>query len=117
MLAACPGVVDAVAYGVDVPGTEGKAGMAALVVDGGFALAALHAHLAGALPGYARPLFVRLCPAIARTGTFKLGKHTLARDGLATGEDALWFADRAAGGYVLFDPGLRARIAGGSIPL
>src|SRR5256885_10175516 len=54
VLGACPGVSDAVVYAVPVPGTEGRAGMAAVVVAAQFELAALRRHL-HALPGYARP--------------------------------------------------------------
>jgi len=55
------GIEQAVAYGVEVPGTDGRAGMAALSyvgdkLDG----AALAAHLRAQLPAYAIPLFLRL---------------------------------------------------------
>ncbi len=112
-IAACPGVTDAVAYGVTVPGTEGKAGMAALSASGGFDLAALHAHLGRSLPSYARPLFIRLCPAIERTGTFKLSKVALAREGFAG--EAVWFDDGNA--YVPLDAARRARIERGAAAL
>ncbi len=42
---AFPGIREAAVYGVAVPGTEGAAGMAALVADGTLDLAALRAHL------------------------------------------------------------------------
>ncbi len=113
---ACPGVADAAVYGVAVPGTEGRAGMAAVVPGAGFSLAVLRAHLAP-LPSYARPLFVRLCPALAVTGTFKLSKAGLAQEGYAGGADPVWFDDRAAGAYVPLDPALRHRLATGSVPV
>ena len=47
-IAPCPGVTEAVVYGVAIPGTEGRAGMAAIVVDDGFDLAALRAASRGA---------------------------------------------------------------------
>jgi fatty-acyl-CoA synthase len=47
-----PGVLEGVVYGVAVPGTEGRAGMAALVVDARFDLqAVLHSHLEQAIAG------------------------------------------------------------------
>ena len=55
-----PGVRQANVYGVAIPGTEGRAGMAALVTEPEIDLAALRAHLASRLPHYARPL-QRLC--------------------------------------------------------
>src|SRR5437762_14248722 len=80
VITACPGVSDAVVYGVSVPGTEGRAGMAAVVVAAQFELAALRHHLQ-ALPAYARPLFIRIVPSIELTGTFRLKKSWLARQG------------------------------------
>src|SRR5256885_2511728 len=80
VITACPGVSDAVVYGVGVPGTEGRAGMAAVVVAAQFELAALRRHLQ-ALPAYARPLFIRIVPSIELTGTFRLKKSELARQG------------------------------------
>ena len=50
-----PGVKEANVYGVEVPGGEGKAGMAALVADAGFDLGGAAAHLEKNLPSYARP--------------------------------------------------------------
>ena len=115
VLASCPGVVDAAVYGVALPGRDGAAGMAALVVEEEFDLAVLHARVTAALPGYARPLLVRLCAAIDRTGTFKLAKTALARDGLDTGSDATWLYQRGSGTYLLFDASLRARLMDGSL--
>ncbi len=43
VLAAAPGIREANVYGVSVPGAEGRAGMASLVVDGDFSLDALPA--------------------------------------------------------------------------
>ena len=37
----CPGVVEATTYGVEIPGADGRAGMAAIVVDDGFDLGEL----------------------------------------------------------------------------
>jgi fatty-acyl-CoA synthase len=90
VLRACPGVLDAASYGVAMPGADGKAGMAALVGDGTFDFAVLHVHLAVRLPSYARPLFVRLCPALETTGTFRLRKADLAREGYAASNDPVW---------------------------
>ena len=61
-LSAVPGIQEANVYGVAVPGMDGRAGMAALVVDGGFDIAGLAHRLEGRLPHYARPVFLRLQP-------------------------------------------------------
>ncbi|MBO0722402.1 MAG: long-chain-acyl-CoA synthetase, partial [Blastocatellia bacterium] len=70
-ITAMPGVREAVAYGVPIPGHEGRAGMAALVVDPDFDLATFRRCLAERLPRYARPLFIRICQQIETTTTFK----------------------------------------------
>jgi fatty-acyl-CoA synthase len=70
-LCALPDVREGVVFGVEVPRTEGRAGMAALVVDRGFDLRAFRAEVVRRLPPYARPLFLRRLPGLESTGTFK----------------------------------------------
>ena len=115
-LTGAPGVVEATVYGVAVPHRDGRAGMAALVTGEGFSLAALRLHLASRLPAYARPVFLRLQPAIDSTDTFKHRKAPLVRDGFdpAAVPDPLYVDDRSAGAYVPVDAALHARIADGT---
>lgn len=80
-LTAFPGVEEANVYGVTVDGADGRAGMAALVVDGAFDTKAFGEHVKRELPTYAQPLFVRLLPALDTTGTFKIRKLDLVADG------------------------------------
>jgi fatty-acyl-CoA synthase len=119
IIAACRGVADAAVYGVEVPGTEGRAGMAALVTDEHFDLAELRRALLERLPDYARPLFVRIVSSIELTGTFKLRKQELALEGYDPERvsDALYMADAAIGAYVPLDPGLHARLKAGKVRL
>ncbi|MCY1532792.1 hypothetical protein D9M68_680810 [compost metagenome] len=79
VLGAFPGVEDAVVYGVEIPGTNGRCGMAALRLAEGAQLdcAALAAHLDQELPVYAAPLFIRLLSEVETTGTFKYKKADL----------------------------------------
>lgn len=94
VLRQCRGVVDVAVYGVAVPGADGKAGMAALVVEQGvFDFAALRAHLKVQLPAYARPMFVRICPALPSTGTFRLRKTELAQQSYDQSTDPVWVND------------------------
>ncbi len=113
----CAGVVDAVVYGVAVPGVEGRAGMAAVAGDDAFSLQALSAHIMAALPAFARPLFIRLCRSIPHTTTFKLRQEDLAREGLAVsdGNDSLWFNDPASGRVIPCDSGVLSAIATGRL--
>jgi fatty-acyl-CoA synthase len=76
-----PGVREVIAYGVPVPGQEGKAGMVALVVDGKFSAKAFAEWVDHELPSFARPAFVRLIKSAETTGTFKYRKVDLVKDG------------------------------------
>ncbi len=118
-IVACPGVSEAVAYGVAVPGADGRAGMAALVIDESFDVATLRRHLAEHLPGYARPLFLRLCATVEKTATFRPRKQELARDGYDPNAiaDPILFDDRAAGAFVRVDAALYGRIQAGALRL
>jgi fatty-acyl-CoA synthase len=115
VLAGCRGVKDVAVYGVSVPGTEGRAGMAALVVDPEFDPAALRHELAGKLPDYARPVFLRLVATLEVTGTFKLRKQELAAQGFDPGrtDDPLYFAAPGTGRYERLEGPLHARIVQG----
>jgi fatty-acyl-CoA synthase len=114
-----PGVPEATVYGVAIPGTEGAAGMAALVVDGTLDLPKLRTHLARVLPPYARPLFLRIQDRIAVTATFKHQKNELVREGFdpAATEDVIYFDDPSQQAYVRLDGALFERIKAGAVRL
>jgi fatty-acyl-CoA synthase len=111
-VATCPGVAEAVVYGVAVSGTEGRAGMAAIVADETFDLAALREHLANSLPEYARPLFLRIRSEIVVTETFKPRKGDLSREGFDPAEttDDIFFYDRERESFIKIDSELHDRI-------
>jgi fatty-acyl-CoA synthase len=98
-LQAAPGVQEANVYGVEVPGSDGRAGMVALVTGPEFDIKTLGEHVARELPPYAQPLFVRLLPQMETTGTFKLRKTELVADGYdpARVKGALFFHDGKRG--------------------
>ena len=104
VLNAAPGVSETSVYGVVVPGTEGRAGMAAVVLREGadFDGRAFYAHGERHLPGYARPAFVRLVREMDVTGTLKHRKVTLAAEGYDATRvaDPLFVRDDAARTYV-----------------
>jgi fatty-acyl-CoA synthase len=107
-----PGVTQANVYGVTVPGADGRAGMATLVTEQEFDLAAFRTHLISRLPGYARPLFLRIRSEIEVTGTFKYTKTDLARQGYdpsATADD-LYFNHPEREAFVRIDKALYDRI-------
>jgi fatty-acyl-CoA synthase len=106
VLRACPGVVEAVVYGVSVPGAEGRAGMALLSIDEGFDLEELARRL-GTLPPYARPLFLRLAREIVTTETFKPKRRVYVEEGFDPKlvQDPIWTFDRGEDAYVPLDAG------------
>ena len=79
--AGCAGCQAAHIYGVAVKGHDGRCGMAALEVEEDFDLRAFHAHMVERLPGYARPVFLRIVSSLAVTETFKQKKQLLAQEG------------------------------------
>jgi fatty-acyl-CoA synthase len=116
---AFPSIIEAAVYGVAVPGAEGMAGMAAIVVDGALDLVAFRKHLACRLPAYARPLFLRFRDRLDVTATFKQKKSDLVRDGFdpVTTRDAIYFADPVQKRYVRVDRPLFGRIQSGAVRL
>jgi fatty-acyl-CoA synthase len=119
VVAAFPGVTEAIVYGVTVPGAEGRAGMAAIVADSSLDLAGYARHLADRLPEYARPVFLRFRDNIEMTSTFKPRRHDLVRDGYdpARTTDALYFNDRASRAFVKIDAAVLERINAGAVRL
>jgi fatty-acyl-CoA synthase len=117
VVTSCPGVTSAVVYGVSVARNEGRAGMAAIVVDDRFDLGRFHAVLAESLPDYARPLFLRICREIDVTGTFKFQKQDLAREGFDPSlvSDPLYLNDRRRCAFVALDLPAHERIANGAL--
>ena len=62
---------DSIVYGVEVPGAEGRAGMAAIVEpEGGLDLKQFLQAVKHQLPSYAVPLFVRIVEEVDLTGRF-----------------------------------------------
>ncbi|XP_036612934.1 solute carrier family 27 member 3 isoform X2 [Trichosurus vulpecula] len=95
-------------YGVTVPGQEGRAGMAALVLrpPHSLDLDRLYAHIAEFLPPYAQPRFLRIQESLDTTETFKQQKVRLAGEGFnpSTVHMPLYVLDQTAGAYVPLTP-------------
>jgi fatty-acyl-CoA synthase len=113
----CPGVIDSTTYGVTVPGADGRAGMAAIVIDQNFNFEILTDHLARRLPSYAHPLFVRISDALDATETFKQKKHQLICEGFdpALVNDMLYFKDPVSTIYCHLDEESFANIVRGKV--
>jgi fatty-acyl-CoA synthase len=121
-LGLAPGVVQANVYGVEIPGYDGRAGMAALVVEPGFDLEALHAHAHKRLAPFARPVFLRIHGddiAEHTTGTFKMRKVDLVREGFDPDrvKETLYLDDPGTDAYVRLDAALYADVTAGKVRL
>ncbi len=119
VMSAFAGIHEANVYGVEVPGREGRAGMAAIVCEEGLNLVDLRSYLAAHLPDYARPLFLRIRGEIDATATFKQRKIALVKDGFdpANIADALFLDDPRTGAYVRLDGTLYKQIVSGEVRL
>ncbi|PIC00911.1 long-chain-acyl-CoA synthetase [Caulobacter sp. X] len=117
-LAAIEHVLEVNVYGVPVGDLDGKAGMAALVADPEFDLAAFAQYVDEHLPSYARPIFLRLQQAIETTGTFKYRKVDLVGDGFdpTRTKDPLYFRDPNKG-YVKITKAVFAKLQAGGYKL
>ncbi|MBF6300681.1 long-chain-acyl-CoA synthetase [Nocardia amamiensis] len=109
-------IAQAVVYGVDIPGTDGKAGMAAVTLHPGaqFDPVALAKLAYEQLPGYAVPLFVRVVPELEHTSTFKSRKVELRKQGYTPNPDSTLYvlAGRTEGYVPAYDDYLAAVAAG-----
>jgi citronellyl-CoA synthetase len=105
-------------YGVEVPKADGRAGMAAIILaDNVDALdiKGFSAHVVTNLPSYARPVFLRIQPEMDTTGTFKMVKGDLRKQGydLDQVEDEIYVMKPGSDLYELLDADYAALIKSG----
>ncbi|WNZ77103.1 long-chain-acyl-CoA synthetase [Pseudomonas sp. P105] len=112
-------IAEAVAYGVEINGTNGRAGMAAITPSESLAtldFAELLQFLQCKLPAYAVPLFLRIKVKMDTTGTFKYQKNRLkseAFDPCATDDEPVYAWLPGTATYVRVDRQLAAQIQQG----
>ena len=75
------GIAEATVIGVHVPNMDGQAGLAAVVPIGEFDPDRFWSAVSE-LPAYAQPRFVRVMGSLLKTGTFKIQKNELRKDGV-----------------------------------
>ncbi|HET9875610.1 MAG TPA: AMP-binding protein, partial [Mycobacterium sp.] len=118
-LVADDSIEDCAVYGVEVPRTGGRAGMAAVKLRDGaqFDGPALARTMYERLPVYALPLFVRVVESMAHTTTFKSRKVELREQGYGPGIDApLYVLAGRADGYVPYYADYADEVAAGKRP-
>lgn len=118
-LLADPNIQAATVFGVEVPGAEGRAGMAAVVLHEGkqFDGTSLAKTVYERLPGYAAPLFVRVVDSLEHTSTFKSKKGDLRDQGYGSDiPDPLYVLKSRDEGYVPYYDEYANEVAAGSRP-
>ncbi|OQS17108.1 long-chain-acyl-CoA synthetase [Nocardia donostiensis] len=112
-------ITEAVVFGVDIPGTDGKAGMAAVTLRPGaeFDGEAVARSVFDRLPGYAVPLFIRVVDQLEATSTFKSRKVELRKQGYARDDETpLYVLAGRGAGYVPAYDDYPADVAAGRAP-
>jgi acyl-CoA synthetase (AMP-forming)/AMP-acid ligase II len=108
------GVLESNVYGVLVPGTDGRAGMASIHHDNSFSIDDFADFVSRELPGYMRPSFLRLQRDMRITVTFKHQKVDYRREGYDPSEvgDPLFLLEE--GRYVPLDVDVYRALQDGS---
>lgn len=106
-------------YGVEVPGADGRAGMAAVALAEGetaLDIDSFSAHVCEQLPSYARPVFIRVLPTMDTTGTFKMVKTHLRKEGYDPNQvdDVLYVLKPGAEVYERLDTDFAQQLANGT---
>jgi fatty-acyl-CoA synthase len=118
-LAADKSVAECAVFGVEIPRTGGRAGMAAVKLREGaeFDGKALASTVYKQLPAYALPLFVRVVESMEHTTTFKSRKVDLREQAYDPGiEDPLYVLAGRDDGYVPFYDAYPEEVAAGKRP-
>jgi fatty-acyl-CoA synthase len=114
-----PAVEECTVYGVEVPRTGGRAGMAAVKLRDGaeFDGTSLARAVYDQLPAYALPLFVRVAQTLEHTSTFKSRKVELREQAYGPGvKDPLYVLAGRDEGYVPYYDEYPDEVAAGKRP-
>ena len=113
-------IEESTVFGVEVPDTGGRAGMAAVKLRDGvefFDGEALAETAYANLPSYAAPLFVRVVESLETTSTFKSRKVDLRKQAYGSEvSDPLYVLKGREEGYVPFYPEYPEEVAAGKRP-
>lgn len=97
-------IEDSAAYGVRIPGYEGRAGMVALVLmeDEPMEWPKLAQHIQSRMPEHARPLFIRICESFDTSNGLTRHKKQLRAEGFDLGvvTDPIYFLHPEKNTYV-----------------
>ncbi|MHA2186529.1 MAG: AMP-binding enzyme [Promethearchaeota archaeon] len=108
-------------YGVEIPNTDGKAGMACLKLNNevSFDVVKFSRFVQKNFPKYSIPIFIRIKDELEFTGTHKLRKVNLRKQGydLNTLTDKIYFWDPPSNNYILLDTERYQNLLEGKIKL
>jgi len=95
VLSVYPDCIEVNIYGVQIPGHDGRAGMAAIVAKNSMDWNKFAEFALKNLPRYSVPIFIRKVPEVEITGTFKQRKVELVKEGMdpSTIKDELLWLD------------------------
>ncbi|XP_010337427.3 long-chain fatty acid transport protein 6 isoform X1 [Saimiri boliviensis] len=114
-------IQEANVYGVAISGYEGRAGMASIILkpNESLDLEKLYEQVVTSLPAYACPQFLRIQEKMETTGTFKLLKYQLVKEGFNPLKisDPLYFMDNLKKSYVSLTREIYDQIMLGEIKL
>jgi len=116
VLGKAPGVQLVAVVGVQVPGMEGQAGLAAVVPEPSFDIDTFF-QKSRELPSYARPRFVRVVSDLTTTSTHKIQKQSIRNEGVDPSRvtDPLYVL--GDDGYLPLSPALWADLRSGRLRL
>ena len=105
-------------YGVEVCKADGRAGMASIILAEGvdeLDITSFSNHVNDQLPSYARPVFLRIQREMDTTGTFKMLKGDLRKEGysLEAVSDPLYVLKPKSNLYEVLTPDFAAKILSG----
>ncbi len=108
-------VSDVIVFGVEIPETNGKAGMAVLWLnhEAEFKPQQFYSFISQRMPPFALPIFVRIArAAMETTATFKYKKNDLKKQGyeIAGSADEVWVCLPGASSYTRLDESTLADI-------
>ncbi len=116
-----PQIAESVVWGVAVPDSEGRCGMAKVLLREGESLdeKGFAAHLRGQLPEFAVPRFLRISKQVELTGTFKYKKQDLRDTGfdLSKIDDPVLVLTPADDAFHPLTPQLQSEIEAGAVRL
>lgn len=101
ILNAYPSIHISSVYGVEIPHTDGKAGMAAIQLKENYSLdwEDFTAYLEKEIPSYAMPVFIRIVEKFELTSTYKIVKSQLKKESFYDSTDEVWFKKSKSSPY------------------